>query len=138
MDFEEGGFVHTADETDPAALAQMQSHVVAQEWDFENRRPWFDAYDPFAGYPFEGTNCNFQVRLSGQASSCPTPPPNNPSPNPQPSTCRLQVRLRRNPLVYIVKSLTLDVLIVIAGIAAVLINPAVPPQVSSPSYDTCM
>ena len=64
--------------------------------------PWLLAYDQYPpDSPLQGVNCLFEVHL------------------------------QRNPLVYIVKSMTLDILIVVAGIAAILINPSVPPQMGA-------
>ena len=41
--------------------------------------------------------------------------------------CEMEVKIDRNPTVYIIKSMLLDVLVVIAGLAATQLNPMLPP-----------
>lgn len=97
---------YRANTTDPLSLESMRSAILPQEW-------WLDQGD--AVKPME----------SWLIAAEPDPL------MPAGIACMTTIRLRRNPMVYIVKSLTLDILIVIAGITAVLINPSVPPQMGA-------
>ena len=100
---------HRANATDRAAVDAARAFLLPQQWDLDighsGREPWLLAADPH-------TNTPAMAAWLG-------------------TTCPFTIRLRRNPMVYIVKSIVLDVLIVIAGISAILINPAVPPQLGA-------